>query len=589
MHNALNSNLLDNKILNKSPLKHRSLFSLFLVSIVIGILAGVFSWLFRLLIGFIHNSVFLNQFVPNYDANTHTPAPYWGWLIIFAPVLGGIIVVYLIRNFAPQAKGHGVPEVMNAIYHEHGEIPAKVSIIKAFASAITIGTGGSLGREGPIVQISAAFSSFVGKITRVTVPQRNLLIACGAGAGIAATFNAPLGGILFAIELLLVTVNSRTILPVAVATVISANVGQYLIGNEPAFMIPEILKMSGKSDIYVSLLAIPLGVLVGLLAMVFIKSIYYSEDLFEKYIKNEYLRHIIGMFVLGIMFYAIFVQVGHYYVQGVGYATIQDILLGVTSNTPFLLFILIAKLLATNLTIGSGGSGGVFSPSLFLGAVLGALFGNVVTYLLPGLDLNPLVFVVAGMAAMVSGTTSAPLTAIIMVYEMTQDYAAILPVMTAVAVAYAIRRRLMEGDIYTLKLKRRGKLIPEGLVSDLKSQLILDDYSSKKIKFLSENDKIGNGDDFACITDDEGKITGVIDLKNHSFKKKLKVKKLKKRKFIIVKSGSTVLETILAFNKSNGDIALICKNKNADKDNIIGIVSSTHLIEVIGEITHTLR
>jgi CIC family chloride channel protein len=504
-------------------------------------------------------------------------------------VLGGIVVVYLVKNFAPMAKGHGVPEVMHAIYHEQGNIPAKVSIVKALASAITIGTGGSLGREGPIVQISASFSSFLGKILKLSVSQRNLLIACGAGAGIAATFNAPLGGILFAIELLLVTVNSRTILPVAIATVISANVGQYLIGNDPAFMIPEILKMSGSSSIYVSLLAIPLGALVGLLAMVFIKSIYFSEDFFEKYLVNPYIRHIVGMLILGLLFYVVLIKFNHYYVQGVGYASIQDILYGMANSTGFLIFLLFAKLLATNLTIGSGGSGGVFSPSLFLGAVLGAIFGNLINALFPELELNSLVFVIAGMAAMVSGTTSAPLTAIVMVYEMTQDYAAILPVMTAVAVAYAVRRRLMDGDIYTLKLQRRGEFIPEGLISDLKANLRLRDYASKNIQYSHIDDSINGDHDYTCVVDSDDNILGVVDIKSHIFDEKLPIRRLKIRKFIVLSRNATALEAVIKLHKEQVDIIIISSDKTAHKDSIIGIISSNHLVSLIGNITDTLR
>jgi CIC family chloride channel protein len=402
-----------------------------LIAIAIGVLAGIFSWLFRFLIGFIHNAVFLGQLAPQYDANVHTPGSYLGWLIIFAPVVGGLVVVFLIRNFAPEAKGHGVPEVMSAIYHKRGLIPGSVSIVKALASAITIGTGGSLGREGPIIQISAALSSSIGKLARVSVSQRNLLIACGASSGIAATFNAPLGGILFSIELLLVSINSRTILPVAIAAVIAANVGHYLIGNEPAFSIPQLFGADTGSTPYISLLAVPLGGLIGLFSLIFIHSIYFSEDLFEKLPVNPYVRHMIGTLLLGIMFYAIYLQFGHYYVQGVGYATIQDTLMNAITHPGFLLFLLIAKTVATNLTIGSGGSGGVFSPSLFLGAVIGAFFGNMVTLLFPDLGINPVVFVVSGMAAMVSGTTSAPLTAAIIVYEMTRDYNAILPIPSA--------------------------------------------------------------------------------------------------------------------------------------------------------------
>ncbi len=567
----------------------RSLATLFLISVVIGILAGIFSWLFRLLIGLIHNAIFLGQLSGYYDANTHTPESYLGPLIIFAPMMGGIIVVYLIKNFAPEAKGHGVPEVMHAIYHKRGLIPAKVSIVKALASAITIGSGGSLGREGPIVQISAAFSSFIGKLTRLTVSQRNLMIACGASSGIAATFNAPLGGILFSIELLLVAINSRTILPVAISTVISANVGRYLIGNEPAFAIPETLNAFQDSNIFISLLAIPLGVLIGLLSIVFIRSIYFSEDLFDKLPVSDYLKHILGTLLLGIIFYSIYRQAGHYYVEGVGYATIQDVLMHLIRNPGFLLFLVIAKIAATSLTIGSGGSGGVFSPSLFLGAVFGALFGSIVEILLPGLGINPIVFVISGMAAMVSGTTSAPLTATIIIYEMTLDYSAVLPIMTAVSIAYAVRRYFMKGDIYTLKLNRRGQMIPEELVSDLKSHILIDDAVSTNIAFLSEQDKVSGNEDFACILDNN-KITGIVELLQLSLGEDgIPVKALRKRDFVVLRTGTTVASAVMQFHKNKSDIALVSKTGDLDKESIVGVATSTHLIRLIGEVTNTLR
>ncbi len=575
--------------MDNSKLVPRSLGTLFLISVVIGILAGIFSWLFRRLIGLIHNAMFLGQLSGHYDANTHTPESYLGPLIIFAPVIGGIVVVYLIKNFAPEAKGHGVPEVMHAIYHQRGLIPAKVSIVKALASAITIGSGGSLGREGPIVQISAAFSSFIGKLTRLTVSQRNLMIACGASSGIAATFNAPLGGILFSIELLLVAINSRTILSVAISTVVSANVGRFLIGNEPAFSIPKILGAFQDSNIFITILAIPLGVLIGLLSLAFIKSIYFSEDLFDKLPINDYLKHIIGTLLLGIIFYSIYIQVGHYYVEGVGYAAIQDVLMNLIANPGFLLFLVLAKIAATSLTIGSGGSGGVFSPSLFLGAVFGALFGNIVDMLFPDLGINPIVFVISGMAAMVSGTTSAPLTATIIIYEMTLDYSAVLPIMTAVSIAYAVRRYFMKGDIYTLKLNRRGQMIPEELVADLKSHILIDDAVSTNIAFLSEKDKVSSTEDFACIMDND-EVVGVVELLNLSLEGGgVPVKALKKRNFVVLKTGTTVANAVTQFHRSKSDIALVSKTGDLDKESIVGVATSTHLINLIGEVTSTLR
>ncbi len=574
--------------MDDSKLVSRNLVSLFLISIVIGILAGIFSWLFRLLIGFIHNAVFLGQLSASYDANVHTMGSYLGWLIIFVPVMGGLIVVFLIKNFAPEAKGHGVPEVMNAIYHKRGLIPGNVSVVKALASAITIGTGGALGREGPIIQISAAFSSFIGQLTRLSVSQRNLMIACGASSGIAATFNAPLGGILFSIELLLVSVNSRTVLPVAVATVIAANVGQYLIGNEPAFSLPELLGGIEHSNIYVTLLAIPLGALMGLLSLLFITSIYFSEDFFDKWFANDYIKHMVGTLILGIMFYSIYVQFGHYYVQGVGYATIQDVLMNMIADPWFLLFLIFAKMLATGLTIGSGGSGGVFSPSLFLGAVTGALFSHFVNLLFPELDINPILFVVSGMAAMVSGTTSAPLTAAIIVYEMTLDYNAVLPIMAAVSVAYAVRRHFMKGDIYTLKLNRRGQMIPEELVADLKSHIIIDDVAEDDIVYVSQTESINAENKYACIVEADN-VIGVIDLASQSVAEGIPVNRLKRKQFVIVNTATTVGEAVMQLHKHKCEIVLISNTGDADKNSIIGIVSSSHLINLIGDVTKMLR
>lgn len=575
--------------MESSRLISRNLVVLFLIAVVIGILGGVFSWLFRLLIGLIHNLAFAGQLSPHYDANIHTAGSYLGWLIIFVPAIAGLVVIYLIKNHAPQAKGHGVPEVMYAIYYKRGLIPANVSIIKALASAITIGTGGSLGREGPIIQISAAFSSFIGKIAKVSVSQRNLLIACGASSGIAATFNAPLGGILFSIELLLVSINSRTILPVAISTVVAANVGRFLIGDNPAFVVPAIISNGANSSIMVSLLAILLGALVGLLSIVFVRSIYFSEDLFEKLPVNDYLRHIIGNLLLGVLFYSIFVKAGHYYVQGVGYATIQDVLSNLISSPGLLLALIVAKLVATCLTIGSGGSGGVFSPSLFLGGLSGALFGSVLELLFPALGIDPIIFVIAGMAAMVSGTTSAPLTAAIIVYEMTQDYSAILPVMAAVSVAYAVRRTFMKGDIYTLKLNRRGQMIPEEMIADLKSHITVDEAVCTDVAYLNP-EEIPTGDaQFGCIIKD-GKVVDIAELSGECMEaNNVPVAAVKKRKFVVVKAGTTVAEAVMQFHLSKSDIALVSRTGKADRDAVLGVVSAGQLIDLIGDVTRTLR
>lgn len=566
----------------------RSIGGLFIISIVIGLLAGVFSWLFRLLIGLIHNLVFLGQLSPYYDANVHTAGPWLGWLIIFVPVLGGLIVVFLIKNFAPEAKGHGVPEVMNAIYHKQGVIPGNVSIIKALASAITIGTGGSLGREGPIVQISAAFSSVIGGLLKMPARQRNLLIACGASAGIAATFNAPLGGILFSIELLMVSINSQTILPVAISTVVAANLGHYLIGSDPAFAVPPVDVALVDGNAIITLLAIPLGAVIGLLALLFIKSIYFAEDFFDGLPLNAYQRHMLGTLLLGLVFYGLYVEAGHYYVQGVGYAIIEDVLWNIILDPWFLLLLVLAKLVATSLTIGSGGSGGIFSPSLFLGAVTGAGFGNVVAMMFPMLGLDPIIFVIAGMAAMVSGTTSAPLTAAIIVYEMTLDYGAVLPIMAAVSVAYAVRRHFSAADIYTLKLIRRGQLIPEGLTTDIKSHLLIENAMDKNIVFLHGDDKVSGKDGIVCVLEND-QVINVIDLQTSYIREELPAKVFESRDFVILRAGITVAEAVQSMKNARTGMALISVTCSIDKASILGVTTSRHLIKVIADTARELR
>jgi CIC family chloride channel protein len=294
--------------------------------------------------------------------------------------------------------------------------------------------------------------------------QRIVLVGAGAAAGIAATFNAPLGGLAFAMELLLVSVSAQNVALVASATVTATWIGRLYSGIGPTFEIPDLdLFADHMIGSYQLLLCVPFGLIAGVAAAGFVRAIYWFEDWFEGAFDNSYLRHMAGMFVLGLMIYAFMQYTGEYYVNGVGYATIADILRDVLTNPLFLLLLFAAKLLATCLTLGSGASGGVFSPTLFLGASLGAAYADAFDYFIPSLGIDPVLFAIAGMAGMVGATTSAVVTAIIMIFEQTRDYSAILPIITTVALAYVVRVRLTPESIYTLKLARRGRGIPQGL------------------------------------------------------------------------------------------------------------------------------
>ena len=433
---------------------------------VVGCVAGLGAVAFRLLIALLHNLAFFGRASVRYDVNAHTAPSAWGAGVILVPVAGALVVAFLVQRFAPEAKGHGVPEVMAAIYYRQGRIRPIVALVKALASSLSIATGGSVGREGPIAQIGSAFGSTLAQCLRLPAWQRVTLIAAGAGAGIAATFNAPIGGVLFAVELLLVEVNARTLLPVALAAVLATLVSRELFGARPSFVVsaqPTGTLVFGANTLLLLLL---FGIIVGVCATLYARAIYGLESCFDAIPGGYFVRHALGMLVVGALMYALLRGTRHYYVEGVGYATVQDVLDGVLTRPGLLVLLFAAKLLATGLTLGSGASGGVFSPALFLGACLGGAYGGAVSWLFPSLHVPPLVFVVAGMAGLAGSAMGAALTAVTMLFEMTRSYDLVLPMIATVAIAYSARRVLMRESIYTFKLVRRGDHVSEALMTE---------------------------------------------------------------------------------------------------------------------------
>ena len=437
-------------------------------AVLIGLVTGVGAVVFRDLIGLVHNLLFLRSVSVAYDASAFTPASPWGPLVILVPVVGGLGVTWLVSTFAPEAKGHGVPEVMDAIYYRRGLIRPAVALVKSLASALAIGSGAAVGREGPIIQIGSALGSTLGQIVPMLSGQRIVLVASGAGAGIAATFNTPIGGVLFATELMLPEISVDTFLPVALATGTATYVGRLFFGAAPAFVVPADLM---HTDAHVASLAAlglyaVLGVLTGAAAALFIRVLHGVEDGFDR-IPNRYLRHAAGMAMVGVLIYALQLFAGHYYVEGVGYSTIQAVLGRQLDGGLFLLLLFALKLVATSVSLGSGSSGGVFSPSLFMGTAIGAGFAAIVRAVDPSLDIGLPAFAMVGMGAMVGGGTGAAMTAVAMIFEMTRDYDIVLPMIIAVAVALGTRRLLSAENLYTMKLVRRGHPIPKALHANM--------------------------------------------------------------------------------------------------------------------------
>ncbi|SON56952.1 H(+)/Cl(-) exchange transporter ClcA [Hartmannibacter diazotrophicus] len=431
------------------------------LAFIVGCVAALGAIIFKFLIAFISNLTNYGIFSFELNPNAYGPESPWGPFVILVPILGGLVVVFLVRTFAPEAKGHGVPEVMYAIYHNDGNVRGIVAVVKSLASALSIGTGASVGREGPIIQIGSSFGSTFARYLGMTRSQKITLLAAGAGAGIAATFNTPLGGVLFAVEVLLPEVSTRTFLPVVAATATSTYISRLVLGVESAFVVPvAALPQIETVNIPELVVAAAVGAAMGVAAWAFVRVLEFCEDYFEEMPINPYLQNVIGMGIVGLMGYGFLQWTGHYEVMSVGYATIQSVLNGDKTVFFVLMALFFGKLLATSISLGAGASGGIFSPSLFMGATLGGAVGVLGMMVFPNANLDVPTFAVIGMGAMVGGATSAAMTAIVMIFEMTRDYGIIVPLVLAVALAVGVRRALVSSDIYTIKLRNRGKPIP---------------------------------------------------------------------------------------------------------------------------------
>ncbi len=439
-----------------------SLLTLCGLALAIGVMTGLGAVAFRALIALVHNLFYNGRLSFVFDANLSEGPSRFGDLVFFSPIIGGLIVVYIVKTFAPEAKGHGVPEVMDAVFYKHGNIRGKVALVKALASALSIGSGAAVGREGPIIQIGSALGSAFSQAIGLSTWQKITLLSAGAGAGIAATFNTPLGGVLFALEILLPEVSNRTFLPVVVATGAATTIGRLLIGPDPAFAVPDVqFSLANSLAVGEILSFVLLGLLCGVAAWAFIRLLVIMEDGFPKLPGNEYTQNMVGMAIIGLMMVVLTRVFGHSYVDGVGYSVIQSIFDQKMTAVGLLALLFLLKMIATTVSLGCGASGGIFSPSLYLGATLGAAFAATMGIILPHSGLSLPSAAIIGMAAMVGAGTGGVMTAIVMVFEMTRDYAIIVPVIVAVALAAGVRRALIGETIYTVKLRHRGHRIPK--------------------------------------------------------------------------------------------------------------------------------
>jgi CIC family chloride channel protein len=434
-----------------------------LLAAFIGFLSGYGAVLFRLLI---KGTQYLFYGHAG-DILTFSHSLPW-YTIIGIPCLGGLLVGLIVTFAASEAKGHGVPEVMEAVALRNGVIRKRVAAAKILASAICIGSGGSVGREGPIVQIGSSLGSTVSQIFNVARANQKTMVGCGAAAGIAATFNAPIAGVLFALEVLLGDFGIASFSPVVLSSVTATTISRHYFGDFPAFIIPAYhLETLWEFAIYPFL-----GLFAGLVAVFFIITLYKAEDIFDKIPIPQWLKPALGGLLLGLIltkFPEVF---------GVGYGAMNEALF---DRLPELLLISLVflKIAATSITLGTGGSGGIFAPSLFIGAMAGGFFGTVVNQLFPSLTASPATYALVGMGAVVAGTTHAPITAIIIIFEMSGNYKIILPMMITCILSTMLASSLKKGSIYTIKLLRRDIDISGGLEKNLLRSMKVGQFMTK--------------------------------------------------------------------------------------------------------------
>ena len=435
------------KFIKSHPLQWRLLDAdssvMLVTSLIVGIGAGLGAVLFRRLIDWIHNFA--------YNDIAGILAEWYPLHLIVIPALGGAIVGPLVYYFAREAKGHGVPEVMEALELRGGKIRPRVVLVKSLASSVCIASGGSVGREGPIAQIGSALGSLIGQLLKLSEDRVRTLVACGAAGGIAATFNAPIAGAVFALEVLLRRFGSVYFGAVVISAVTADVIAHYFEGDSRTFLTPEYTMQSPWELLLYTLM----GFIAALAAVGFSRLLYFSEDIWGLIRIPEPAKPLFGGILLGLLGIISYQIDGFPRIFGVGYETIENTLFSqLTLQVTFGLLLL--KLVATTLTLGSGGSGGIFAPSLFMGAMLGASFGQIAHTIFPEIVAPSGAYALVGMAAFFGGAAHAPITAILILFEMTGDYQIILPLMLSTVLSTIVSRNLSPDSIYTLKLKRRG-------------------------------------------------------------------------------------------------------------------------------------
>jgi CIC family chloride channel protein len=488
-------------------------FRMVLVSFLaggVGLIAGLVAFILYKLIGLFTNIFFYHRFVTEFVSARQNHLGFW---VILVPVIGGLAVGVMAKYGTSKIKGHGIPEAMEAVLVNRSRIAPRVALLKPISAAIAIGTGGPFGAEGPIIQTGGAIGSLVGQVLHTTASERKTLLACGAAAGMSATFNTPIAGVILAIELLLFEFKARSFIPLVIASTLATAVHMQLLGVGPMFKVTAMdFGIPHALPFYILL-----GLVCGLAAVGFSKLLYWTEDQFEKLPVDELWWPAIGALGLGIIGY--FVP----RVLGVGYDTIGDVL-NANLAWKLLIVVMVAKAIALVISLGSGTSGGLLAPMFMSSAALGGVFALGIDRVFPAANLSAGAFALVAMGAVFGAASRATFTFIIFAFEITRDYNSVLPLMLVSVIADGIAMLLMpKASIMTEKLARRGLHIHQEYEADALRQIMVSETMDKDVPKVISSMKVA---EFAervarrdpevsqhqgvLILDADGKLAGII-------------------------------------------------------------------------------
>ena len=545
------------------------LIFLSLLAAALGLAGGAAAWLLVRLIALLTNAALLHQYGWNLPSFRHFhPGPD----LLIVAMAGGLIVALLAR-WSPVIRGHGIPEAMEAILTRHSRISPPAAVAKPTSAAVAIGTGGPFGAEGPIIVTGGALGSLIGQVIRVTPSERKILLACGAAAGMAGVFGAPLAAVVLAVELLLFEFSARALVPLVVSASIAAGVHAAVFGSGPLFTVPHH-DFAGLSTLAVFAL---LGVACGLVAVVVARGLFAVEAVYRRLPISEFWHPVIG--ALGFALIGLAVPRA----LGVGYDAIDDVL-AAKLTVGALALLLFAKLVMWWIALGSGTSGGTLAPILLIGGSFGGLVGAGLDAVFPGLGLSPGAVALVAMAATFGASTGATFTSIVFAFELTRDYEAVLPLMLAAVLADIVFNSLSRQTLMTEKLARRGVVVPRRYAPDVLQMHAVREAMTSDVDMLPLHAKVGDarrllesgGHGAYPVVDDAGACVGIVtrtDLLVRALPDDAPVEEVAHNDIVTVEPGDPLLTVLERITEDGVDHVPV-----VDQNRLVGICTRTDVL-----------